>query len=161
MLCGCTCVFTPATEDSRLTPAEEVCGTGAQETGQCIHAIAAATAATAAVVAAAATAVAAAAPAAVAAIATSTIAAAAAVLLLLLSPSPACAMLHAMLHAILYARALGALGSSGSCVACMRVRVRGKGRMLWAGSSGSRALVLTCTAKFLMINLIRESSSWP
>ena len=31
MLCGCTCVFTPATEDSRFTPAEEVGGTGAQD----------------------------------------------------------------------------------------------------------------------------------
>ena len=26
MLCGCTCVFTPATEVSRFTPAEELVG---------------------------------------------------------------------------------------------------------------------------------------
>ena len=72
-----------------------------------ILAAAAATAAAAAVAAAAVAAVAAAAPAAAAAIAAATAAAAAVVLLLLLlslwspPPSPACAMLHAMLHAML------------------------------------------------------------
>ena len=91
-------------------------------------------------------------------------AAAAAVLLLLLMPQsplppPACAMLHAMLHAMLYAKALGAFGSSGSCVACVRMRAQGKGRVLSAGSLGSMALALTCTAKSVMINLMRESSS--
>ena len=130
LLCGCTCVFTPATEDSRFTPAEEVDGTGAQDNvymryaSCCCYATAAADAVAAAAVAA----VAAAAPAAVAAIAASTAAAAAAVLLLLLlslwspSPSPVCAMLHAMLHAMLYARAFPAQERSGSCVSRGRER---------------------------------------
>ena len=155
----------PATDGLAFyVPRRRLVGQVLRTVHTCYLAAAAATAAAAAVAAAAVAAVAAAAPAAVAAIA--------ALLLLLLllcccccrcccspSPSPACAMLHAMLHAMLYAKALGALGSSGSCVACMRVRARGKGRVLWAGSLGSRALALTCTAKSMMINLMRESSS--
>ena len=132
MLCGCTCVFTPATEGSRFTPAEEVGGTGAQDnvymrySSCCCYATAAADAVAAAAVAAVIAAIAAAAPAAVAAIAASTAAAAAAVLLLLSlwspSPSPVCAMLHAMLHAMLYARAFPAQERSGSCVSRGRER---------------------------------------
>ena len=168
MLCGCTCVFTPATEDSRFTPAEEVCGTGAQDNVHALLAAAAATAATAAVAAAAVVAVAAAAPAAVAAIAICTAAAAAVVLLLLLllllwspPPCPACVMLHAMLHAMLYAKAFPALGSSGSFVSCGRTLARVTCGILWACSLGSSVSALTCTARSVMVDLTRESSSHP
>ena len=108
MLCGCTCVFTPATEDSRFTPAEEVCGTGAQDNVHALLAAAAATAATAAVAAAAVAAVAAAAPAAIAAIAICTAAAAAAVLLLghaavaVVATAMSC-LCHAACHAACHA----------------------------------------------------------
>ena len=130
-----------------------------------IHAIAAATAAAVAVAVAAVAAVAAAAPAAVAAIAICTAAAAAAVLLLLLlllwspPPSPACVMLHAMLHAMLYAKAFPALGSSGSFVSCRRTLARVTCGILWVCSLGSSVSALTCTAKSVMVDLTRESSS--
>ena len=70
---------------------------------------------------------------------------------------PACAMQHAML----YAMAFGALRSSDALVACMQMRAGGKGRVLWAGSLGSRALALTCVAESMMSNSMRETCSLP
>ena len=52
-----------------------------------------------------------------------------------------CRHIHAtgyllLLHAMQYAKVLGALYSSGSRVSCMRMRAQGKGRVFLVGSLG-------------------------